>query len=217
MKKKIIAVSIITAMFVCNSMTVWAADTWSGTDTYTKGTSEDDTNADRTNAQDSTIDKNSGEKDVTATFGISSAGTVRSVDISWGSLVYEPTGTLTGTWSEQDGYYKVTGHTGWEPEDADNNSDKIKITNRSNINITATFNPKIDSNFKANYFINSATPSFSLTDTSKLVKSSNNLLESESNEYTNTVTVSGIIDKAPNAQTADTKITLGTVTVTISE
>ena len=63
MKKKIIAISIITAMVVCNSMTVLAADKWSGdknSTTYTIGT--DGNNA------DTVVNSDEGQKNVNGTY-----------------------------------------------------------------------------------------------------------------------------------------------------
>ena len=59
MKKKLISLCIITSMVICNSMTVLAADTWTG-NTYTQGGGTDSSTT--TNGTDS------GTKTITGTF-----------------------------------------------------------------------------------------------------------------------------------------------------
>ena len=190
MKKKVIAVSLITSMMLCNSMTVWAADTWSGDSSGTTYT-RDESAAD---SSDTIIDSTkSGQKDVTATFGLGTQADSYSVD--------------------EVGEYKITNHTGgWSCADGANN---IKVTNKSNVDITASFKTEINTASFLNKYV--ATENHS---TSKLTVANDSFnvdcaLTSDSNEQINTVGVVATITRAPDDKVND--VVLGTVTVTIAK
>lgn len=214
MKKKIIAIGLITTMIICNSMTVWAADTWGGAydeggTGYVKGTGDDSAT---TNLGDT------GTKNVTSTFAITSAEDTISVNISWGSLAFSPQGELNGVWSADDGYYTIADgqHTGWIV--AGEGADEITVTNNSDVNVATIFSHTIDDTFKNNYFIDpdASNPSLSFTTDSNLVYSRNNFTEEiTTNEFINKVSVNAIITKAPD--TNSNTVTLGTVTIYLFE
>ena len=224
MKKKIIAIGLITAMVVCNSMTVWAADTWTGPydaneedDKKGYNIKTDGNNATRTVADDDGA-INSGQKDVTGTINMNSAGASYSVTISQGALTYSKDSTnSTSKWLSDSGKYQIEdGNAIWNATNS-GTSDVIKVTNKSNVAVIATFKGEMNSTMATNYGI---------TDGSIKIKSENydddagysKKLEASTDangvSTTETVTVSGTVTQAEELSNSD--VTLGTVTVTIS-
>lgn len=193
MKKKIIALSLITSMIICNSMTVLADDitTWSGGNNYT----------------------NDNNRNVTATFGLDSITDTYEVEISWGSLVFNPTGTLSASWAppqgEEDGYFNVVGHTGWESA-----GDTIIVTNKSNVDVKATFTTSTaNSNCAQYYFIK---PTIGIIDNDLVVPSPITASDGNPNNKSTRVQInSGTITKAVDTETH--YITMGTVTVSLAK
>ena len=125
MDKKILAISLIITMVICNSMTVWAADTWNG-DTYIKGSGTDSSTT--TNGTDS------GTKTITGTFTKDSA-TTYEVNIIWGDLGYTYDGLISWNGSTYDGNDSKTN---WSA-DMPLLSDIIDIQNLSDKKVKATF------------------------------------------------------------------------------
>lgn len=223
MKKKIIAISLITVMVICNSMTVWAADTWNGTyklgmEEDDPGTAEDESVNPKADSGDR-VDNNSGVKDVTSNFEIVGAGESYCVEIYWGSMQFTavPTsGKLTAVWNSDIAEYTVTNHTGsWSN---DTGANLITVVNKSNVDITAKFNPVIDQeNFVSKYIDTSKNPNPTLNvDWSQFDVDC--ILNSQYNSHQNAVRVNAVINKAPSDNVGAVKnITLGTVTVSLSK
>ena len=72
------------------------------------------------------------------------SGTVYSVDIEWGSMIFEYAYTNSKTWNpETHTYSSGTTPIGWRPSGDKNdtglNSNEIKVTNHSNIDVTCSF------------------------------------------------------------------------------
>lgn len=136
MNKKIISISLILIMIVCNSMTVWAAEE-----------GKEDIVTDMTD--------NSKQQDVTASFTMADSGEIYSVTIEWGALDYEPTETLTGKWNIA-GYYEITNeNVQWKA--SSEGAGTIKVTNNSNVDIGAKLTGTIDEDFRNSYFIDNST------------------------------------------------------------
>lgn len=175
MKKKIIAISIVSAMVICNSMTVLAANTSSvyktdpdtgipGFSTEDEGGSKDvngvykvnasiddknndgvpDVDDDRDNNPDEYIDANGDGTLTTPT------GATYSVDIVWGDMNFVFQAGKTYWDSEEHVYKAVEGDEGlgtWTPnitEPAENISNKISVTNNSNVAILTEINYEPD-------------------------------------------------------------------------
>lgn len=125
MKKKIIAISLITAMVICNSVTVLAADTWDDTG-YHQGTNGN--NADSASGS-------SGTKNVTATFQKANNATY-SVTITWDDLSFKYTDQLNWTGSS----YNGTSADAWvTAADPTKKMNKITITNTSDKEVYTSF------------------------------------------------------------------------------
>ena len=214
MKKKVIALSLITAMVVCNSMTVWAADKWSGNGSYTLGTED--------KADEKTADSNGGKKNVTGTYDLGNATKSYNVEIVWGDMTYQmkTTGSPTSSWNGEKRWYTITNFPGWEST-APGTADKITVNNRSNVAVKATFSGTVDvtdgSVLKDTYGITSGSLSFTGLDGNDALNLAT--YEGAASVPTASSTVSvvdAIMTKAPSLKNT-TGITLGTVTVTIAE
>lgn len=147
MKKKIIAIGLITTMVVSNSMMAWADTTITdnnGTDTHDvngkyelsdslKDLNNDgipDVDEDNNNVADDTLDEGN---DGTIT---TPAGATYSVDITWGNMnfIYRAGAT---SWDDEAHVYTEETDGAWEPE-TENVSNKITVKNNSNVGILAT-------------------------------------------------------------------------------
>lgn len=117
MNKKLIALSLICTIVICNSITVWAADTWSGNGTTNSYTKEEGGADSSTN--------NSGTKTITGTFTKDKAATY-SVDISWEPLKFEYKGTLSWDGTSYNGNGDV-----WIPYGNVSSMQTIKVDNKS--------------------------------------------------------------------------------------
>ena len=105
MKRKIIAIGLITSMVICNSMTVWAADKWDTTNGYVKNDDGNETtSADEVSGGYDETPNDTGEKNVKATFDLGNVPDVYSVNITWGAMTFKPNTTLSGSWNDA-GYY----------------------------------------------------------------------------------------------------------------
>lgn len=159
MKKKIIAVSLITAMVVCNSMTVWAADTWnnqSGSSKYTVGTGgTDDGDRDASTLPDDALtDVNSGQKDVKGSIDLGDATASYNVTISWGALTYSKNkGSASSVWDSGSASYNITGSDSKWNATTSGTTDKITVTNKSNVPIKATFTGAFSTTMAADHNI----------------------------------------------------------------
>lgn len=151
MKKKIIAISLITVMVVCNSMVAWAAnpivtdggqDTANVNATYVVGsgiTDSDgdgvpDVDVDGVPGKDTTLDgDNDGEVETPT-------GAAYSVDIAWGDMNFKYNAGAT-TWDDENHVYKETSDGTWVPavtDPVESASNKIQVTNNSNVGIYGT-------------------------------------------------------------------------------
>lgn len=218
MKKKIIALSLITTMIVCNSMTVWAADTWTGSD----GTSTYNKKTDGNNADSVTGDNQGGIKNVTGTYDLGTATESYNVEIVWGNMTckMKTTGSPTSSWDAENRWYVINDFPGWESTDT-GTADKITVNNRSNVAVKATFSGTVDvesgSVLKDTYGITSGSLAFTGLDGNNALNLAT--YEGASSVPTASSTVSvvdAIMTKAPSLKNTE-GIVLGTVTVTIAK
>lgn len=217
MKKKIIAISLITSMVICNSMTVWAADTWDDSG-YHKDT-------DGNNATGIVEDNNNAAyKDVTASFDLTGVADSISVTITWGPMSYKPNTTLTGEWKIA-GYFQVNGFNKWVPSVVDSVEveNKIKVENNSNKTVYAELRGEVLDSYKDNYIIdNDNKDSACMTFTSDSVTNYSSTVmrlgtvfdESYPNEKEIEVGVDAALEKSPLDSISD--LTIGTVTIELN-
>lgn len=207
-------------MVICNSMTVWAADSWKGNGTYTKGTTGiDDADRDSVDTSvDNPIDTNSGQKDVKGNITLTENGKTYNVTISWGSMEYNATPasgqTLKGTWNAG-AYYEVSGFGSWQPASAGAN--KITITNNSNAAISpwldGTINCSEGDTLYADYGVTSGSITFGGDGNNKLLDSAASTDANKDVVSEHIVNINAPITKSPNLSI--TGLVLGTVTVTL--
>lgn len=217
MKKKIIAISLITIIVICNSITVWAADRWSGNGNYSVGGAGGTDNADRLDSTD--VNGNSAQKDVKGTVSLTSSGTTYNVTIEWGSLAYNATPeedkTLIGTWNPA-GYYDVGNFGSWEPASAGANI--ITVTNNSNGNISSNLIGNIEvgegSELYNKFGITQGVIGFLGDGESELLDSAASTDPEKDIQAVHLVEVQAPIIKSPELLVEN--ITLGTVTVRIA-
>lgn len=142
------------------------------------------------------------ELDVTAKYNSStSTPTVYSVDIDWDSLTFTYNEKSTKTWKPGDhSYTTTTTQEGWEKTEA-----KITVTNHSNAAVT------VDMAYTA--AATKAGVTATLTGGSKTLAAGEVGKPTTADSVTGTVTISGKPDKSVTAS----GITVGSITVTISE
>lgn len=122
--KKLISLTTLTALIICNSTIAWA-DKWAGngtTNTYTKETGGADTNT-----------SNSGTKNMTGTF--TKSGPTYDVTISWEPLKFNYNSNMTWDGDSYDGSAKQ-----WESATTTgSNMDVITVSNNSDVKVKADF------------------------------------------------------------------------------
>ena len=150
---------------------------------------------------------NSKSTDVKATYVAgSTADTVYSVDVQWGSMEFTYTGGSEGTWNPEKHDYENAIAGGWTWADKAN---EITLTNHSNVAVKAMFAytpaadyDKIDGTFKGTGLVsNEATLDAGVENKAN-----------EASKVTATLEISGDLSSGTTEKTK-----LGTVTVTISE
>lgn len=208
MKKKIIAVSLITAMVVCNSMTVWAADEWRKHDSVTVYDNKNDGgNADRV------VGSSDGQKDVKGTINLASAGKSYVVTIAWGDLTYSKDSTGSkSTWKSETADYIISNSNKvWNATTA-GTTDIITVTNKSNAGIDVTFTGAIDPTMTEAYGISDGAIKIDGTASKDISLVASTTADGVTG--TGTVTVEGTVTKAK--ELTNSGVVLGTVTVAIS-
>lgn len=130
----------------------------------------------------------------------SSAATVYSVEISWGSMEFTYTDASKGTWNPKDHKYDGVKEAEWSCAEGEN---KIEVKNHSNADV------KVQLSYTPNSEYNKITGIFS--------DSSLNLISAEGKEPTNAPLGSATLNlDGELSEKTPAKTTIGTVTVTLA-
>ena len=151
-------------------------------------------------AADATIGETDGTatKEVTASYRSGSGGgTVYSVDITWGSMVFTYNEGSSGTWQPDSHDYSSGSTAGWS-----NSGNTVKVTNHSNTSVSAELTYASEAGFEG------ITGSFDNATMNLATAVGTTVLEAPAE--TAALSLSGELDSSVTAPT-----TIGTITVTI--
>lgn len=149
------------------------------------------------------------EKDVTATYQAgAAAGTVYSVDVSWGSLEFTYTDASEGVWNPTTHAYENKTEAAWTCEEG---ADRVTVTNHSNAAVNATLSYQSAAGFESVSAVFAETSGAANDNKLELANAEDTTPANAPTAFA-TVAPSGALSKDTTAKTP-----IGTVTVTITD